>query len=580
MDPDRAGLTTARVGGSDGRAARALHGGAAARLSRPARLVAYGVPAAFLAVFFAYPVASIVATGLAGEGGLASAAEVLTRGRTWDLVWFTTWQAVASTALTLVVGLPGAWLVARVRFPGRTLFRAVVTVPFVLPTIVVASAFTGLLGPRSPVLGWVSSLLGMPTTPRLTETIGAVLLAHVFFNYAVVVRTVGGRWSNLDRSVEDAARVLGASPWRTFREITWPLLRPAVAAAAAIVFLFTFTSFGIILVLGGPRLATLEVEIYRTTAQLLDLPTASTLALLQLTAVVASLFVYSRTSRRTAGRERLAAATAVRRAPRGRGERGFALANIAVGLLLVGAPIAVLVERSLRTADGYGLAFYRALGQGGGVLFVSPLQAIRNSLVFALGATTIAVVVGGLASVAVTSRSGRWGRMFDGLLMLPLGVSAVTVGFGFIIALDTPPLDLRASPLLVPIAQALVATPFVIRLLVPVLESIDPRLRQAAAVLGAAPRRVWREIDLPIAFRALTAAAGFAFAVSLGEFGATVFIARGDAPTLPIAIFRLLGQPGGLNFGRAMAMAVVLMVVTVVAVMAVDRAKVGDLGAF
>lgn len=550
------------------------------RLGGTARLVAYGLPAAFLTVFFAWPVVAIVTTGLVGDDALTSAADVLTDGRTWGLVWFTTWQAVASTALTLLVGLPGAWLVARVRFPGRSLFRAVVTVPFVLPTIVVASAFTGLLGPRSPVLGWVASTLGLATTPRLTETIGAVLLAHVFFNYAVVVRTVGGRWSNLDRRVEEAARVLGASPWRTFREVTWPLLRPAVAAAATIVFLFTFTSFGIILVLGGPRLATLEVEIYRTTAQLLDLPTASTLALLQLLAVVASLIVHSRTSRRTAGRERLQAAAVVRRAPRGRGERAFAGANIVLGLTLVGAPIAVMVERSLRTVDGYGLAFYRALGEGGGILFVSPLEAVRNSLVFALGATAIAVVIGGLAAVAITSRSGPLGRLFDGLLMLPLGVSAVTVGFGFIVALDTPPLDLRASPALVPIAQALVATPFVIRLLVPVLESIDPRLRQAAAVLGAAPRRVWREVDLPIAFRALTAAAGFAFAVSLGEFGATVFIARGDTPTLPIAIFRLLGQPGALNFGRAMAMAVVLMVVTVAAVLAVDRAKVGDLGAF
>ncbi len=550
------------------------------RLAGTPRVVAYGVPAAFLAVFFLYPVATIVGMGLTGEGALGPVAEVFSEARTWSVAWFTLWQAVASTVLTLVVGLPGAWLVARARFPGRALFRAVVTVPFVLPTLVVASAFTGLLGARSPVMGWLGSVLGLPATPRLTGTVAAILVAHVFFNYAVVVRTVGGRWANLDRAVEDAARVLGASPWRTFREVTWPLLRPAVAAAAAIVFLFTFTSFGIVLVLGGPRLATLEVEIYRTTAQLLDLPAAAALALVQLAAVVASLVTYARLGRRTAGSERLRAQAVVRRAPRGWRERTFAGANIAAGLLLVGAPIAVLVERSLRTADGYGLAFYRALAERGGVLFVSPLEATRNSLVFAVAATAIAVVVGGLATIAITSRSGPLGRVFDGLLMLPLGVSAVTVGFGFVVALDTPPLDLRSSPVLVPLAQALVATPFVIRLLVPVVEAIDPRLRQAAAVLGAGPRRVWREVDLPIAFRALTAAGGFAFAVSLGEFGATVFVARGDTPTLPIAIFRLLGQPGALNFGRAMAMAVLLMVVTVVTVLAVDRAKVGDLGAF
>lgn len=547
----------------------------------PARAVTYGVPAVFLALFFGYPVATIVATGLFGEAGATGAAAVLTDSRTWGLVWFTTWQATLSTLLTLALGLPGAWLVARVSFPGRTLFRALVTVPFVLPTIVVASAFQGLLGPRAPVMGWVASTFGLATTPRLTGTITAVLLAHVFFNYSVVVRTVGGRWANLDRRVEDAARVLGASPWRVFREITWPLLRPAVAAAAAIVFLFCFTSFGIVLILGGPRLATLEVAIYRATAQLLDLPTASTLALLQLAAVVASLAVYGRVARTRAGRQRLVASTRVRRRPRGRGEWLLAIGAGTSGLLLVSAPMAVLVERSLRTADGYGLRFYRALSEGGGVLFVTPLEAIRNSLVFALGATAIAIVVGGLAAAAISSpAAGRTARLFDGLLMLPLGVSAVTVGFGFVVALDAPPLDLRSSPWLVPIAQALVATPFVIRLLVPVLRSIDPRLRQAAAILGASPRRAWREVDLPIAFRALTAAAGFSFAVSLGEFGATVFVARGDTPTLPIAIFRLLGQPGALNVGRAMAMSVVLAVVTVLAVLAVDRARVGDLGSF
>jgi thiamine transport system permease protein len=550
------------------------------RLGPAARLVAYGVPGGFLAVFFLYPVASIVWLGLTGEGALGAATAVFGEARTWRIAWFTTWQAVASTVLTLLVGIPGAWLVARIRFPGHTLYRAVVTVPFVLPTLVVASAFSALLGPRSAVMGWVASVLGLESAPRLTGTITAVLIAHVFFNYAVVVRTVGGRWANLDRSTEDAARMLGASPWRTFREVTWPMLRSSVAAAAAIVFLFTFTSFGIILILGAPRLATLEVEIYRTTAQLLDLPTAAALALLQIAAVVASLVVYSRIGRRRAGRERMRSRQLVQRPPRGWRERTFAGANLVIGLALVGGPLAVLVERSLRTADGYGLAFYRALNETGGVLFVTPMTAIGNSLRFAIAATAIAVVVGGLASIAITSRSGPMGRIFDGLLMLPLGVSAVTVGFGFIVALGTPPLDLRSSPVLIPLAQALVATPFVIRLMVPVLESIDPRLRQAASILGASPRRIWREIDLPIAFRSLTAAGGFAFAVSLGEFGATVFVARGDTPTLPIAIFRLLGQPGALNFGRAMAMAVVLMLVTVVTVFIVDRTKVGDLGAF
>jgi thiamine transport system permease protein len=156
----------------------------------------------------------------------------------------------------------------------------------------------------------------------------------------------------------------------------------------------------------------------------------------------------------------------------------------------------------------------------------------------------------------------------------------VTVGFGFLVALDSPPLDLRNSLLLVPLAQALVAVPFVVRLLVPVVEAIDPRLREAAAVLGARPGRVFREVDLPIVGRGLLAAAGFAFAVSLGEFGATVFLAQPSRPTVPVAIYRLLGQPGTANLGRAMAMSTVLMILTTAAILTIERLRVRGVGEF
>jgi thiamine transport system permease protein len=211
------------------------------------------------------------------------------------------------------------------------------------------------------------------------------------------------------------------------------------------------------------------------------------------------------------------------------------------------------------------------------VLFVPPTDAIRNSIVYAALATVLAVTVGGLAAVAA-ARSRR--RIVDGLLSVPLGVSAVTLGFGFLITLDTPPLDLRTSPLLVPIAQALVAIPFVVRIVGPVLRSIDPRLREAAATLGASPARVWREVDLPIVARAAGVAAAFAFAISLGEFGATTFIARPNHPTLPVMIFRLLGQPGAQNFGAAMAASTILMVLTVVSVLGIERFRAGDVGTF
>jgi thiamine transport system permease protein len=542
------------------------------------------VPVLFLGAFFIWPVARIIALGLAPDGDLALGVlgRAVSDARVRSVAWFTLWQAVVSTLLTLALGLPGAYALSRLRFRGQGVIRSLVTIPFVLPTVVVASAFVALLGPRSPLNGLLTAVLGdAAPTLDLRRTVTAILLAHVFFNYAVVVRTVGGLWSHLDPRLEDAARVLGASRWRAFREVSLPLLRPAIASAAAIVFLFTFTSFGVVLILGGPGRATIEVEIHRATTQLLDLPLASTLALLQLVAVLTSLAVYGRLQRR-ATRQRLIAAEQVRHPPRTRGERRFLVANLTVMAVLLAAPILVLIERAFVTADGYGLANFAALFGGGQetVLAVRPWLAIRNSLLFGIGAAAIALIVGGLAATAATLREGRLNRAVDRALMVPLGTSAVTVGFGFLIALDRAPLDLRGSPWLVPIAQALIATPFVVRTLVPVLRSIDQRLRDAAATLGATPLRVWREVDLPIVGRATTVAAGFAFAVAIGEFGATVFVARAQLPTMPVAIFRLLGRPGVANFGQAMAMATILMLVTAAAILLIDRLRVGQIGRF
>ncbi len=538
-----------------------------------ARLGLMAVPVAFFAVFFAYPVAAIVARGLKVDGvwRLGRIGDVLAQSDVRHVLWFTTWQALASTALTLLIALPGAYVFARFDFPGKQVLRAVVTVPFVLPTVVVGTAFLALVGRG----GLLDELWGV----RLDTTVWAILLAHVFFNYAVVVRTVGGMWAQLDPRQEEAARMLGASRLRAWRQVTLPALAPAVAAAALMVFLFTFTSFGVVQILGGPTFSTLEVEIYRQTSQVFDLSTAAVLTLIQFAAVAAVLAVHAWTVRRRESALRLVDAATTARRPRGAGQWALLAGVLGVVVLLLVLPLAVLVQRSLG-ASGFG--YYRALTrEDGGTFLVPPIEAIGNSLQYAAAATVIAVVIGALAATALTRRdAGRFVRGFDALLMLPLGVSAVTVGFGFLIALDEPPLDLRSSWILVPLAQALVGVPFVVRTMLPVLRAVDGRLREAAAVLGASPWRVWREVDLPMVRRALLVAAGFAFAVSLGEFGATVFIARPDNPTLPVAVARLLGRPGEMNYGQAMALSTILMLVCAVALVVLERLRTDRSGEF
>ena len=520
------------------------------------------VPAAFLAVFFLYPVGSILVRGL-GTEGWSRLVDLPGRASFRSVAWFTLWQAVASTVLTVAVALPGAHLLARRRFRGRSLLRAAATVPFVLPTVVVGGAFLALF-----------ERLGLADGPlRLTRTAGAILAAHVFFNVAVVLRTVGTFWEGLDPRATEQARVLGASPVQAFRWVTWPRLWPAVAAASSIVFLFCFTSFGVVLVLGGPTRATLETEVWRHAVFRGDLASATALAIVQLAAVVAMVVVTNRLQRRRAMGQR-----PVRRVVVPRASGRLLAANLALLAVVLGLPIAVLVERSLTrggtgglTLDQFTLDHYAALADRVALLPVSALEALGNSLVFAVVAAGLAVVVGGLASVVVVHGRRAVARAFDLGMMLPLGASAVTVGFGMLIALDEPPLDLRSSRWLVPVAHALVGVPFVMRIVVPTLRGIDVRLREAAATLGASPSRVRREVDWPIAARALAVGAGFSFAVSLGEFGATSFLPRHpDRLTAPLALFRLLSQPGAALRGQAMALAVVLMAATALSVLAIE----------
>jgi thiamine transport system permease protein len=532
------------------------------------------VPVLVLGVFFVLPVSGMIQLGFWDDGTFDPGAvlEVLGRPRVHRVVWFTVWSATVATLVAVLVGLPAAHALHRLRFWGRDVVRAALLVPFVLPTVVVGVAFRQLLGEAGP-LGFLG----------LDGTAVAILAGLVFFNVAVVIRAVGAAWESLDPRPAEAAAALGASPAQVFRTVTLPALRPAIVSAASVVFLFCATAFGVVLTLGGLRYSSVETEIYLLTTNLLDLQAAAALSILQLVAVVALLVV--------AGRLRAVPDPGVTRVlarPRrpGRGDVAALVATAAL-LVLVAAPIATLVVGSLHVDGEWSLGNYRALTTNGThqALLVPVTDALLTSLRTAVDATWMSLSMGLLVAFTVTRRSrSRAERQvrsgLDGLFMLPLGVSAVTLGFGFLITLDQPPLDLRSSPLLVPIAQALVALPLVVRTIVPVLAGINDRQRQAAASLGAGPLRAVLTVDLPVVWKPLLAAAGFAFAVSLGEFGATSFLAREEQPTLPVVIYRLIGHPGPMNYGMALAASVVLAATTAVVMLLVERLRVPSVGAF
>lgn len=502
-------------------------------------------PTGFLALFVVWPLVSVLTRSLAGVG-LDRVAEVVTRPATRSVLAFTLGQALASVGLTLLIGLPVAHILARYQFRGRRVVRAVVVVPFVLPTVVVAAAFAAVFE-RVPILGDGS-----------TRSLGAILAAHVFFNVAVVVRVVGGFWAGVDRRPEEAARVLGAGWWSVFRLVSLPRLAPALAAASVLVFLFSFTSFGVIRILGGPARATLETEIYRYAVRRTELDVAAVLALIQVV-VVAALAVASGAFQRRVTRIERGRRRPLARPVRGWHQRLQVAAGLGLVAVVVVAPLGVLVEGSLVVDGGYGLDHYRRLFTEGDLLPVSAARALVTSIRFAVMAAVVAVVVGVVAAVAVVG-GGRSGRALEALTLVPLGVSAVTLGFGYLLAFTV--FDLRRSVWLVPLAHGVIGLPFVLAAVVPALRSIDPQVREAAATLGASPAVVRRTVEWPLVRGAVATGAGFAAAVSIGEFGATSFLSRGEASfTAPLAVFRLVSQPGDALRGQALALSVVVGVV-------------------
>jgi thiamine transport system permease protein len=530
------------------------------------------------------------------EGGILSPfTELVQSSAMRQVIAFTFFQATLSTLLTLLLGLPAAYIMAHYQFRGKALIQALSGIPFVMPTLVVAAAFNALLGPRGFVNQGLMSLFDLSLPPiHFTNTLTAILVAHVFYNTTIVLRTVGDFWSHLDPRLVQSAQVLGANRWQALRQVSIPLLMPVLTTSTLLVFLFDFTSFAVILILGGPRFSTIETEIYNQAISLFNLPTAATLAILQIFFTLLITGIYSHLSNRQTRPLTLRPAQFTQRPLKTWRSRLFTYAVIAFLLLLMTAPLISLAIRSITkleilpgqrtfTFQRFTFDYYRELNinRRQTLFYASPFTSIGISLGYA-SATVILALAIGLPAAWALARDTRSpvNRILDPLLMLPLGTSAVTLGLGFITTLDHYPLDLRASPIMIPLAHTLVAFPFVVRSLTPALRSIRPRLRQVATVLGAPPWQVFKLIDLPLVGRALIIAATFAFTISLGEFGATVLLARPEYPTIPVAIYRLLAQPAALFYGQAMALSTILMIVTASGMLLMERFRRAGLGEF
>jgi thiamine transport system permease protein len=498
------------------------------------------IPVAWLVAFLVVPVVLLVT----GDTDFDDVTRILTRRSTWNVVWFATWQAVLSVVATFVVAGPVTWLISRHRFRGRRALRAVTTVGFLLPSVVVATAFLAVL-PRS-----------------LHYSVFAVVIAHAYFNIAVVVRVVGARAESLDAQLWLAAQTLGATPPTAWRTITVPMLRNSIASAGTVVFLYCFSSYAVIRVLGGPRRSTIESDIALRAFGIGDVGGASVLALLQMLCigvVAGAIHLLARSN----GKPTRAPSAMLPTIPDNRRRTAIAIAAVTVAFVI--APLSALFWQSVHVGDTVSARAWQSIFNTS--LIESVWTSTRTALVAGLVGTVLCI----LATLAIT-RLRTGGNVVNSLTLAPLAMSPVTIGLGLLVTFDSGWFDWRSRWWFVALAHTLVSFPLAVRVLVPAWRTTPVGLHRAAAVLGAGGGRRFIDIDLRRMRPAIVASLGLVVAVSLGEFGAASMLSREGAETIPVAIARLLSRTGDEVRAQAFALASILVVVCVMALAIVEMA--------
>ena len=509
-------------------------------------LVLGAIPLLILLVFLVAPLTRLVLEGWGWMGDLAQTTPMAPWAIWQDdyLRWRVVWslvQASITCFAALALGLPIAWVLARFEFTGRSLVLRLLMLPFVVPTLVAALGVLALWGP--------GGVLGVAFGINLQDTPWLLLYGNLFFNLCLVVRAGADALAQVSARQVSAARTLGATSWRAFWRIEWPAIAPWLMSSLCLVFLYCFAGFGLALILGGQRYATIEVEIYTLVAHELQLGQASALALWMLMLTGSVAVVYAVLEKRLAAPMRNEPIE--RRRPRGAGQWLALAAALTALLFFCAAPILAIAWRAI----GAGAAAWSQ------VFDPETLGALWNTLRFSAVALVLATLLGVLHAMAAQA-SVIW----RAAAFLPFVVSPVTVAFGLLLLYPS----MTASLSLLLVAYAVLAYPFVAKALSAGLDGLPAHLHQAARTLGASAWRTFWRVTLPMLRPALRRGMAFAAATALGEFAVTLFLSRPEWSTLTTLIYQRLGRPGETNLDSAMVLACVLMVLALLAFMLIE----------
>ncbi|HEB29432.1 MAG TPA: iron ABC transporter permease [Spirochaetes bacterium] len=546
-------------------------------------VVVFALPLLFLSIFFFYPMLSILAEGLTREDGgftFGHIYNILSDPFTLRVILFTVEQALLSTLTSIALGLPGAYLLARYDFRGKSIIKAITTVPFVLPSIIVVLGFVIFFGNNGVLNRALMGVFNLDEPPlKILYSLKAIILAHTFYNFPICIRLVSAVWSRVNPNLEKAAMSLGAKGGRLFMRILLPQIMPGILAAAALIFIFSFTSFAVILVLGGgPKFSTIEVTIYRLTKVSLDLKAGSALAIVESVLSICFMYIYIKLQQKVSFASEIKHQYEMKKLSSLFGTPGgiLALLYLIATFLIIIAPMLAAAGRSfVGRSDWTGgssltLEWYKRIftGARAGSISIAYLAVIKNSLFFGFTTVLFSLPLGTIIAYITTRKNFKGRVVLETAAMLPIGISSIILGLGYIKAYQTLPIDITGRWYAIAFAHTVIAYPFVIRSVSAVFRKIDPGLIKAAVSLGATPWKAFWRVELPMIKSGIIAGATFAFAISIGEINATLMLYNPNLTTLPVAIYRLISS---YNFFGACALSTILMLICFLIFLLIDK---------
>ncbi len=498
-----------------------------------------------------------------GRATLANYAQILGHRYYRSALWNSVLVGFGGMVGAVLLGVPLAYCTTRYAVAGRSLIGTLAILALVSPPFIGAYAWITMLGSNGWLRHWVSGL-GVEL-PTIYGAGGVVLVFSLKF-YPVVYLLTASALESVNRSLEEAAENLGASPWSRFWRVTLPLVLPAVSAGALLAFVLSLADFGTPSIIGrGFRvLSTQAYALY--TSEIGGNPgLASTVSIV----LIAISLVFVALQRRLAHLREIGGSLLKRpeQIPL-RGMRSVLVHALCYGIVAASSlPSLVVVYNSFRNTSGpvfkpgFGLDSYRRV-----ISDVS--DAIVNSFSFSLTAVAMIVTLGTLVGYVLARRPSVVSATLDSALMIPYIVPGIVLGLGFVVSFNQPPLDLVGTGTIIVLVIFIRRLPYAVRSSASILRQIKSSMEEAAINLGSPPGRAFRRVTLPVMLPGVVAGAMMAFVTAINELSSSIILYVGGTMTMPVRIY--LSVLDG-EFGTAAALSTILLVSTGIAVFVVLR---------